>query len=686
MGAVISHLQSGITAITSIVRTLSALNAKYQSLLGRVRAGPFAPVENPTSSYWMRDPPFPEIGDIEGDLPEEADVVIIGSGITGAAAARTVSAPRVVVLEARQLCSGATARNGGHIKCTPHEEFARLRRALGEEKARRIVRMQMRHLEVLERVGEEMPRGEVREVETVDVYLDAEGFERTKRNVEAMKAWMPEFEVRFGVNRHVVGATSYKAGALWPFRLVTSTWHDVMKRYPNLTVSTHTPVSAIAPNSDAASSASLPYEVRTSRGSIRARHVLHATNAYAGHLVPALRRCLTGVIGHMTAQRPGEAFAPVCHGERSWSVIYGTGFDYVTQRPDGDDGSPGELMLGGGLFRSKDEGLDQIGVWDDGRADAFPLMHLRGSMATIFEPKWGAGGELKAAWSGIMGFTGDALPFVGSLPPEMGSGEKSLGGLESGSGQWLAVGFNGEGMVWAWLSGVAVAVMMMGKEHVDLEEAAGRPGGKLAEWYPADEVKVDGARLRRADLTNLAKLTKETAESIESWRHSVPSRMEREDPFLDDGFVLRPSTRITFREPERPARRPSTRLGLLRAAVPLFGGRSSHPPNVLQDSVVERPETALGIREEDEDEAAGVKNPKRRGFFALFGRKRKHRSPSSSPPPQVIFEAPLTLHFLFILLPRTTVEALGINNENSRARYGHFPDVRRTHKRAEVRF
>lgn len=209
MGAVFSYLQGGIATISSVIRTLSALNAKYQSLLQRIHAGPFTPVENPTVSFWMQDPPFPEIGDIQGDLPEEADVVIIGSGITGAAAAKTVlelssslslslaktKTPKVVVLEARQLCSGATARNGGHIKCAPHEEFARLRRTLGEEKAKKAVRMQMRHLEVLKRVGEEMPCGEVREVETVDVCLEGEVFEKLKREAEELKGWMPEFEV-----------------------------------------------------------------------------------------------------------------------------------------------------------------------------------------------------------------------------------------------------------------------------------------------------------------------------------------------------------------------------------------------------------------------------------------------------------------------------------------------------------
>ncbi|PTB63710.1 nucleotide-binding domain-containing protein [Trichoderma citrinoviride] len=515
MGAVISHLRSIYNTATALLRTISALNARYGALLARVHAGPFTPVEKPTESFWMRDPPFPELGDVVEEEEEEADVVVVGSGITGVSAVKTIlelsSSPKIMVLEARQLCSGATARNGGHIKCAPHEEFARLRKTLGEEKARRVVRLQMRHLPALKEVGERMPWGEVREVETVDLFLEGVDFERARGHVDGMREWLPEVDVhvweaeqarkKFGVNRQVVGAISYQAGALWPYRLVTSLWHDLMTKYPGLTISTHTPVSSITPNA----SPTHPYTVHTSRGKIRTRHVLHATNAYTGHLVPSLRGCLTGVIGHMTAQKPGDGFAPVCQGRRSWSMMYGTGFDYVTQRPDGEDGQPGELMLGGGLFRSKEEGLDQVGVWDDGRVDAFPLMHLRGSMATIFEPRWGAGGTLEAAWSGIMGFTGDMLPFVGGLPPGVGIGKRrNVGGVGDGFGEWIAAGFNGEGMVWAWLSGVAVGIMVMGREGDELYEGEGRPGGRLGEWFPVEEVCVDGGRMRRARIENLA--------------------------------------------------------------------------------------------------------------------------------------------------------------------------------------
>lgn len=81
------------------------------------------PRDNPTTSYWQ-DPPD-EIADLRvtDELPESADIVIIGSGISGAAIAWNLlqdsggkedelNEKRILMLEARQACSGATGRNG----------------------------------------------------------------------------------------------------------------------------------------------------------------------------------------------------------------------------------------------------------------------------------------------------------------------------------------------------------------------------------------------------------------------------------------------------------------------------------------------------------------------------------------------------------------------------------------------
>lgn len=76
------------------------------------------PHPNPTVSYWQNPPD--EIGDIcsTTQLPEEVDIAIVGSGISGAAIAYNVlcRAPgtNIVMLEARNAVSGATGRNGTH--------------------------------------------------------------------------------------------------------------------------------------------------------------------------------------------------------------------------------------------------------------------------------------------------------------------------------------------------------------------------------------------------------------------------------------------------------------------------------------------------------------------------------------------------------------------------------------------
>ncbi|KAF7551993.1 hypothetical protein G7Z17_g4635 [Cylindrodendrum hubeiense] len=507
MGSIISTIQGTIFTVSSVIRTLSYLNTQFSSLLSRATSPPGFPVPDPTSSYWLEDPPFPALCDIRSELPEDADVVIIGSGIAGASVAKTLlelssegKGPlKTVVCEARQLCSGATGRNGGHIKSTPYEVFSGFRAKFGPERAREIVRFQMKHLPTLLEVGATVPAGEVREVRTVDLFIEQKDLETATHEVAELKEWVPEVECKVwdaegAREESIAGAVSYKAGALWPYRLVTGVWNDLLQRFPSLTISTQTIVEAV----DHTPSSPYAYAVKTSRGTIKARHVIHSTNAFAPQLIPSLRGSLTGALAHMSAQRPGSAF-PASHGQLSWSIVYSPGFDYVTQRPDNEDGTPGDLMVGGGFFRSREQALDQMGVWDDSRVDALPGMHIRGVMPMTFEPQWGVGSTVKKAWTGILGFTGDLMPFVGRAPGSVHSGA----GQES-TGEWIAAGFNGEGMVWAWLSGTALAIMVLGKEDEELDKGVGRPGGKLAEWFPRDELKVDRGRLKRAGLQNLA--------------------------------------------------------------------------------------------------------------------------------------------------------------------------------------
>lgn len=82
----------------------------------RGKVPPGLPREVPTLSYWQVPPDG--ISDLRSTarLPRDADIVIIGSGISGATIAYNLLPElpdkRIVVLEARQAASGASGRNG----------------------------------------------------------------------------------------------------------------------------------------------------------------------------------------------------------------------------------------------------------------------------------------------------------------------------------------------------------------------------------------------------------------------------------------------------------------------------------------------------------------------------------------------------------------------------------------------
>ena len=77
------------------------------------------PVANSTLPYWRS-----ELHEIDShrsteQLPPESDVLIVGAGISGVSTAyylldNNPSPPSVVLLEAREVCSGATGRNGDY--------------------------------------------------------------------------------------------------------------------------------------------------------------------------------------------------------------------------------------------------------------------------------------------------------------------------------------------------------------------------------------------------------------------------------------------------------------------------------------------------------------------------------------------------------------------------------------------
>lgn len=84
---------------------------------------PGLPVPDPCLSFWQRTTRnFEYLNHGATDpLPPQADIVIIGSGLAGSLTAyhllASADGPKnIVMLEAREACSGATGRNAGHCR------------------------------------------------------------------------------------------------------------------------------------------------------------------------------------------------------------------------------------------------------------------------------------------------------------------------------------------------------------------------------------------------------------------------------------------------------------------------------------------------------------------------------------------------------------------------------------------
>lgn len=79
------------------------------------------PVENAVPSYWRKERGSIDTHRSTAKLPAQVEVVVIGAGYTGASIVHhlleeTAGAgrptPSILILEAREACSGATGRNG----------------------------------------------------------------------------------------------------------------------------------------------------------------------------------------------------------------------------------------------------------------------------------------------------------------------------------------------------------------------------------------------------------------------------------------------------------------------------------------------------------------------------------------------------------------------------------------------
>lgn len=151
------------------------------------------PVPNSTASYWRSEPHRLDECRSTEQLPSQADIVIIGTGIAGVSTAyhllkRKVNdnapQPSILLLEARQVCSGATGRNGGHIKKLP-STIVELIQNHGSTAAGEIVKFVRANIYGVKNVIEkEKIQAEAELRRSFDVSLEKEDAREVKKDFE----------------------------------------------------------------------------------------------------------------------------------------------------------------------------------------------------------------------------------------------------------------------------------------------------------------------------------------------------------------------------------------------------------------------------------------------------------------------------------------------------------------------
>jgi glycine/D-amino acid oxidase-like deaminating enzyme len=163
--------------------------------------------------------------------------------------------------------------------------------------------------------------------------------------------------------------------------------------------------------------------------------VVHATNAWAPELLPALREVVQPVRGQVIVTAPAPPLWP-------FGLSTNHGYEYWMQRPDG------RIVLGGLRWHTPTR---EEGTRDDTVVEPQVSAALHAFLPRRFPAL--AGIAVEHEWTGIMGFTPDRNPLVGPVP--------------GSPGEHVVAGFNGHGMSMAFLCARAGAEIVAGRTPED---------------------------------------------------------------------------------------------------------------------------------------------------------------------------------------------------------------------------
>ncbi len=372
-----------------------------------------------TRVLWLEDRP----AEIRDPLPEAVEAVVVGAGLAGLSLALHLRrlGVEVCVLEREHPAAGASGRNAGHLLAGTSEYYNRAVDLLGREKAREIWAFTVANQQDFSAHLLSLPvetgyqrcgylacattEHERRELEQTAQLLREDGFESEFWSAEQLLK-------RTGRSPFLGARYSPDDGQVQPARVVWALADELRAAGGLLACRTE----VLAVESDPAG---WRLELRTPEGArrLRATVVIHCTNAWTFQLLPAFTDLISPVRGQMLATERLHKVIPM-------AMAANYGYEYWRQAPNG------EVVLGGWRWSQREQ---EIGVLTE---TLNPEIHA--GLTTFLQghfPKL-EGAAIRCAWTGVMGFSRDGLPWVGEVPGRQG--------------QYLAAGFTGHGFGLAW--------------------------------------------------------------------------------------------------------------------------------------------------------------------------------------------------------------------------------------------
>lgn len=375
-------------------------------------------------------------------LPTFTDVAIIGGGYTGLAAARELARRGVetTVLEQHHLGWGASSRNGGFALPGFKPGMEELGRRVGPERARQMFRLTLDAMQLLEAIISEEKidcdffRCGALTLAAKPRHLNS--LKESGRFLQAELGYPTELLAREDLE-HEIGSRRYHGGlldpggcSLQPAKFVRGLVLAAERRGVRLLEETEVTAVSKVPGG---------FEVGTSRGMVRAREVLAATNGYTPPALGPLRRRVVPIGSYIIATEPlGPHWAARLIPRRR--VLSDTKHLLYYFRLSGDH----RLVFGGRASFTPASARRSAAILAAGMRQVFPDL---------------ARSAVDYAWSGKVAYSLDHLPHAGRI-----------GGVH------YAMGYCGHGVALATYLGTRMGEVLAGAgQFPDLARKRLRP-------------------------------------------------------------------------------------------------------------------------------------------------------------------------------------------------------------------